>query len=101
MATTKTTDTELHQIRYEFSDVEKQTFATQLADSCQTKHQTESDKKEAMSSFKACAKPRKWKTVIVFRRKNIFIGQFDDEKQAYLAYKKKVKELGIINRYVV
>ncbi len=53
MATTKTETTELHQIRYEFSEDEKRTFSTQLADACQTKHQTESDKKEAMSSFKA------------------------------------------------
>lgn len=46
-------ETELHQIRYIFSDVEKQQFATQLADTCQLKHKTENEKKEAASSFKA------------------------------------------------
>lgn len=49
----KTTDTELHQIQYKFSKEEIAEFSGQLADSCQKKAQTESDKKEAMSSFKA------------------------------------------------
>lgn len=44
---------ELHQIRYIFSDAEKQTFSMQLADTCQLKHKTENEKKEAASSFKA------------------------------------------------
>lgn len=46
-------ETELHQIKYIFSDVEKHQFAIQLADTCQLKHKTENEKKEAASSFKA------------------------------------------------
>ncbi len=45
--------TELHQIQYKFSEEEISGFSKQLANACQTKEQTETEKKEAMSSFKA------------------------------------------------
>lgn len=59
-----------------------------------------SDKSSKYIGVHWCSKPRKWKAVVTFNGKHIFIGQFNDEESAYNAYKNKIKHLGIKNRYV-